>query len=95
MLQEPRQVLETQVPWNGSMTWSGITTLGKAWEAEGVWGKLVVSNHPGQLYEKEQAAQILNSWFKARSGNKGVSMMRLKESFISCSHRIEVAKNET
>lgn len=60
-----------------------------------MWGKLVISNHPGQLYEKEQAAQILNSWFKARSGNKGVSMMKLKESFISCSHRTEVAKNGT
>lgn len=41
--------------------------------------QLVTSNHPGQPSEKEQAAHILQSWVKARAGNKGLSVMRLKE----------------
>lgn len=43
------------------------------------WSQLVPSHHPGQLYEPGRAAQILQSRFKARSGNKGLSVMRLKE----------------
>lgn len=41
--------------------------------------QLVPSNLPGRPSETEQAAHILTSWVKARAGNKGLSVMRLKE----------------
>lgn len=44
--------------------------------------------------EGENGVRVLNSWLKVLVGNQKASIMALKVTFIFCSQRIEISKNQ-